>query len=196
MKRDIFEAYVDRVTDRFGISRERLFAKDKSRDVVDARHMLYYLCSERPMTNTYIKPQENGPGLEAMVKDVGEGIYAKGSLGGYVMDGEFAFWPKEAYRIEGGEVQYDKPIKGLILKGHTLTTLKSIAEMTAGKYFRATDNRALRNIYQEIDELERTKIEVTAYKRVSELFSDWLWAGAGLILLELLLSMTVFRRTV
>jgi len=66
MKRDIFEAYVDRVTDRFGISRERLFAKDKSRDVVDARHMLYYLCSERPMTNTYIKQYmgENGYNID------------------------------------------------------------------------------------------------------------------------------------
>ena len=66
--------------------------------------------------------------------------------------------------------------------------------MTAGKYFRATDNKALRAIYKEIDELERTKIEVTAYKRVSELFSGWLWAGGGLILLELLLSMTLFRK--
>jgi chromosomal replication initiation ATPase DnaA len=66
MKRDIFEAYVDRVTDRFGITRERLFAKDKSRDVVDARHMLYYLCSERPMTNTYIKQYmgENGYNID------------------------------------------------------------------------------------------------------------------------------------
>ena len=73
-------------------------------------------------------------------------------------------------------------------------TLQGIASMTAGKYFRATDNKALRAIYKEIDELERTKIEVTAYKRVSELFSGWLWAGGGLILLELLLSMTVLRK--
>lgn len=73
-------------------------------------------------------------------------------------------------------------------------TLRGISSMTAGKYFRATDNRALRAIYKEIDDLERTKIEVTAYKRVSELFSVWVWAGAGLILLELVLSMTVFRK--
>ncbi len=73
-------------------------------------------------------------------------------------------------------------------------TLQSISSMTGGTYYRATDNRALREIYGEIDQLERTKIEVTAYKRVSELFSDWLWAGSGLILLEMLLSMTVFRK--
>jgi len=73
-------------------------------------------------------------------------------------------------------------------------TLKGISSMTAGKYFRATDNRALRAIYEEINELERTKIEVTAYRRVSELFSLWTWAGAACILLEMLLSMTVFRK--
>jgi len=66
MKRDIFEDYVDRVSARFDIPRERLFAKDKSRPVVDARHMLYYLCRERPMTNTYIKQYmgENGYNID------------------------------------------------------------------------------------------------------------------------------------
>ena len=66
MKRDIFEDYVDRVSARFDIPRERLFAKDKSRPVVDARHMLYYLCHERPMTNTYIKQYmgENGYNID------------------------------------------------------------------------------------------------------------------------------------
>ena len=73
-------------------------------------------------------------------------------------------------------------------------TLKSIAEMTGGAYYRATDNRALRTIYKEIDQLERTKIEVTAYKRVSDLFGNWLWLGAALILLEMILSSTVLRK--
>lgn len=73
-------------------------------------------------------------------------------------------------------------------------TLKSIASMTGGQYFRATDNRALRTIYQEIDKLEKTKIDVTAYKRVSDLFRLWLWAGGLVLLLETLLSMTVFRK--
>lgn len=73
-------------------------------------------------------------------------------------------------------------------------TLKSIASMTGGSYYRATDNRALRAIYKEIDELERTKIEVTAYKRVSDLFGNWLWLGAALIVLEMILSSTVLRK--
>ncbi len=75
-------------------------------------------------------------------------------------------------------------------------TLKAISSMTAGTYYRATDNKALKAIYKEIDTLERTKIEVTAYKRVSELFSGWLSVGAGLIALELLLGMTLFRKSV
>lgn len=73
-------------------------------------------------------------------------------------------------------------------------TLKSIAGMTGGSYYRATDNRALRAIYREIDQLERTKIEVTAYKRVSELFGNWLWLGAALLFLEIILSGTVLRK--
>lgn len=74
MKRDIFEDYVDRVTNRFDIPRERLFTKDKSRDVVDARHMLYYLCSERPMTNTYIKQYMGDNGYHIDLPSIGHGI--------------------------------------------------------------------------------------------------------------------------
>lgn len=73
-------------------------------------------------------------------------------------------------------------------------TLTTIADMTGGKYFRATDNRKLRTIYKEIDELEKTKIEVTAYKRYSELYPGWLAAGLSLFLVEVILSATLFRK--
>lgn len=72
--------------------------------------------------------------------------------------------------------------------------LTQIAEMTGGKYFRATDNRTLKTIYKEIDQLERTKIEVTAYKRYSELYSGWLLAGLLTVIIEVGLSATVLRR--
>jgi Ca-activated chloride channel family protein len=72
--------------------------------------------------------------------------------------------------------------------------LTQVAEMTGGKYFRATDNRKLKAIYKEIDQLERTKIEVTAYKRYSELFSSWLLAGLIAVLLEVGLKSTVLRK--
>jgi Ca-activated chloride channel homolog len=72
--------------------------------------------------------------------------------------------------------------------------LTQVANMTGGKYYRATDNRKLKAIYKEIDQLERTKIEVTAYKRYSELYGGWLFAGLLAVMVELGLSVTVLRR--
>ena len=72
--------------------------------------------------------------------------------------------------------------------------LSAIADMTGGKYFRATDNSKLMAIYKEIDKLERTKIEVTAYKRYTELFDTWLFLGLAFVVLEVGLSSTVLRK--
>ncbi len=74
MKKEIFEQYVDRVTHRFGISREQLFTKDKSRHISDARHVLYYLCSERPMTNTYIRQYMGENGYHIDLPSIGHGV--------------------------------------------------------------------------------------------------------------------------
>lgn len=73
-------------------------------------------------------------------------------------------------------------------------TLTAVAEMTGGNYYRATDNRKLKTIYKEIDQLERTKIEVTAYRRYTELFYTWLAGGLLLLLVEVGLSSTVLRK--
>ena len=59
-------------------------------------------------------------------------------------------------------------------------TLQQIASMTDGEYFRATNNKTLRQIYTEIDKLEKTRIEVTQYQLHTELFP--MWAGLGLLL--------------
>ncbi len=62
MKADIFYQYVDKITELFRISREDLFSRSKRRDLVDARHLLYYLCFKRPMSLAYIQRfmKENG----------------------------------------------------------------------------------------------------------------------------------------
>ena len=73
-------------------------------------------------------------------------------------------------------------------------TLSTVADMTGGKYYRATDNRKLKAIYKEIDQLERSRIEVTAYKRYSEKFYGWLFGGLALVLLEVVLGGTVLRK--
>lgn len=73
-------------------------------------------------------------------------------------------------------------------------TLQKIAEMTNGQYYRATNSRNLKQIYDEIDELEKTKIEVRAYRSYAELFYGWVGAALMVLLLEWLLSQTVLRK--
>jgi Ca-activated chloride channel homolog len=72
--------------------------------------------------------------------------------------------------------------------------LTAVADMTGGKYYRATDNRKLKAIYKEIDQLERTRIEVTAYKRYSEKFYTWLLLGLVALCFEIGLSSTVLKK--
>ena len=55
MKQDIFNQYVERVSSLFGIAREDIFSKSKKKTLVDARHLIYYLCFKRPMQITYIQ---------------------------------------------------------------------------------------------------------------------------------------------
>ena len=71
--------------------------------------------------------------------------------------------------------------------------LKEISNMTGGKYFRATSEESLEKIYREIDQLEKTEIEVTTLKRYSEAFSRLVWIAFGLILVEFGLRQTWLR---
>jgi Ca-activated chloride channel family protein len=73
-------------------------------------------------------------------------------------------------------------------------TLKRIAEKTGARYFRATDTESLRNIYNEIDELEKTKIQEKGYIEYKELFHLFLIPGLVLLLLEVVLKHTVLRQ--
>jgi Ca-activated chloride channel family protein len=72
--------------------------------------------------------------------------------------------------------------------------LKQIAEMTGGKYFRATNNKKLEDIYNEIDKLEKTRVEVTSFRSKKELFFPWLVVGLFLVFFDFGLSRTLFRR--
>ncbi len=71
--------------------------------------------------------------------------------------------------------------------------LTAIANSTGGKYFRATSNQKLDEIYQEIDKLERSKIEVTEFRRLHEEFYPLVAWALALLLLEFLLRRTIFR---
>ena len=71
--------------------------------------------------------------------------------------------------------------------------LKEIAKTTGGKYFRATSNTKLAEIYEEINKLEKTEIEETKYKNYDEKYRPLVLLAFGLLLFELLLRYTIFR---
>ncbi len=73
-------------------------------------------------------------------------------------------------------------------------TLRKIAEKTGGKYFRARSEQELENIYSDIDKLEKTKIKVNEYVQYKELFLIFAYFGLGLLVLEMVLSQTIFRK--
>ena len=73
------------------------------------------------------------------------------------------------------------------------TLLNQIAEMTDGRYFRATSTESLEQIYDEIDQLEKTEIEVTVINNYSEEFFRFAFLGLLFIVLELTLRYTVLR---
>ena len=71
--------------------------------------------------------------------------------------------------------------------------LKEIAKMTDGQYFRATDNENLKKVYEEIDQMEKSKISVQEHHKKTEEYLKFAIAAALLLLLEILLRYTVLR---
>ena len=73
-------------------------------------------------------------------------------------------------------------------------TLTAISDMTGGQYFRATDKAKLKAIYDEINQLEKSKVEVTEHVSYHELYLAWVLAALGLLLAEFLLANLVLKR--
>lgn len=73
-------------------------------------------------------------------------------------------------------------------------SLKKIASTTGGKYFRATDNRMLEQVFNEIDRLEKTRMEVNRETSTEEGFTLWLMLALGTFGLELLIRFLFLRR--
>ena len=94
-----------------------------------------------------------------------------------------AIYPNGQYKFDWVDVDIDDAM------------LQRMAEMTGGRYFRATDEKKLHAVYQEIDRLEKTRMKVTEHSsRTDEYFSPLL-AGCSLLFLSLLLGNTVLRTT-
>jgi Ca-activated chloride channel family protein len=90
-------------------------------------------------------------------------------------------YPNGEFAFDYVEVRIDEPL------------LEKIASMTDGQYFRATNNKGLADIYKKIDELEKTRFDVTEFKKMREEF--WLFAflGAIFLLLEWFMRNTLLR---
>lgn len=72
--------------------------------------------------------------------------------------------------------------------------LKNMAKMTGGKYFRAKDERMLKQVFKEIDSLEKSSIDVNSVTLTQEEFMPWLWLAFASLALSLLLRYTIIRR--
>ena len=89
----------------------------------------------------------------------------------------------------GGHIQYVQvPVE------IDTQTLSNIANTTNGKFYRARNAEELREIYHEIDKLEKSKIEVQRYSRRYEDYQRYALIALGALLLEILLRITIFRR--
>lgn len=110
-------------------------------------------------------------------------------------------WGVKVYTIAvSGEPirQRNSPFGPFLSRGRGATadteTLRQVSELTGGKFYEAQDAIALKRVYREIDELERSEIQSLRFMDYKELFVPFaLWAF-GLIVLEVLLNCTIFRK--
>lgn len=72
-------------------------------------------------------------------------------------------------------------------------TLRTIADSTGGKYFRATGNKVLNDVFAEIDALEKTQMDVRHFSHTEDNYMIWAWFALGFFILEILLRYTVLR---
>lgn len=94
-----------------------------------------------------------------------------------------AIYPNGQYKYDYVDVDIDEVM------------LKKMADMTGGRYFRATDEKKLRSIYQEIDRLEKTRMKVTEHSSRTDEYFRPLLAGCALLFLSVLLGNTLLRTT-
>ena len=74
MKEEIFERYAAQVISHFGVSHEELFSKNKKQQIVDARHILYYLCKIRPMKLVHIEQHMKRNGYHVALSTISHGV--------------------------------------------------------------------------------------------------------------------------
>lgn len=120
-----------------------------------------------------------------MAKGYGLKIYAIGAG----RDGE-AQLPVETVDLMGRKTRRYQPIHSKVND----ELLGRFADETGGKYYRATSNESLKKVFDDINQLEKTKIEMNQYTRYQELYQQWLRWGILALLTAWLLQVTLLRR--
>ena len=131
-----------------------------------------------------------------------DGVNNRGDVGPVTAAEIAAGYDIRVYTIGVGSMG-TAPIQVQDMFGRTLTrdmpveideeVLQKIAETTGGSYFRATDNNKLREIYQEIDQLEKTRLDVKQFNKKKEEYFPFLLAAMILLLAEVFLRYSIFR---
>ena len=114
-----------------------------------------------------------------IAKTFGVRVYTIG--GGTQGEAPYPFQTAFGIQYQNVPVEIDEP------------TLKQIAATTGGQYFRATDNASLKAIYEEIDQMEKTKISVQEFSKKQEEYMQWALLVLLLLLVEVLLKNTLLR---
>lgn len=92
-----------------------------------------------------------------------------------------------------GTDPFGRPVRQRVKADIDEVTLKDMAQITGGRYFRATDKNSLISIFEEIDQMEKTKMSVREFSRKEEEYMPYALAALGLLLLYVLLRNTVLR---
>ena len=124
-------------------------------------------------TVTPLSAAEVAKEMGVKIYTIGVGTNGKALSPSYDMFGRITYTPQEVVIDEA--------------------TLKSIANTTGGKYFRATNNDVLIDVFSEIDALEKTKMNVSSCSHTEDDYMLWAWLAFGLFTLEIILRKVILR---
>lgn len=116
-----------------------------------------------------------------IAKAFGVRVYTIGAGSKGMAYSPVGMYPNGQYAFDYVPVSIDEPL------------MRKIAETTGGKYFRATSTKGLRQVYKEIDKLEKTKIEVTEYRKKSEEYLPFLLLSLLFLIIEFMLKHIYLR---
>lgn len=142
-----------------------------------AKSKVIILMTDGVNNSGFIEPQT----AAELAKEYGIRVYTIGlGTNGMAMT-PVSYNPDGSFQYTMAKVEIDQKL------------LTEISKITGGKYFRATDNKKLEEIYKEIDKLEKTKIEELKYYHYDEKFRIWVILAMVSLLLEFILRHTIFR---